>query len=89
MKAAINEQRKYKNLPPLSSGEFLKIMRIRWSLWKWILLLWDAVWDFQEERKKGMKFSNGYVGTYAGHSGRNGQRFGVDALRVVAQALTN
>ena len=27
MKAAINEQRKYKNLPPLSSGEFLKIMR--------------------------------------------------------------
>jgi Fe-S cluster assembly ATP-binding protein len=27
MKAAVNEQRKYKNLPPLSSGEFLKLMR--------------------------------------------------------------
>jgi Fe-S cluster assembly ATP-binding protein len=27
MKAAINEQRKYKNLPALSSGEFLKMMR--------------------------------------------------------------
>ncbi|MFA5302222.1 MAG: Fe-S cluster assembly ATPase SufC [Bacteroidales bacterium] len=27
MKAAINEQRKYKNLPALTSGEFLKMMR--------------------------------------------------------------
>jgi len=27
MKAAVNEQRKYQNLPPLSSGEFLKLMR--------------------------------------------------------------
>ncbi len=27
MKAAVNEQRKYKNLPPLSSAEFLKVMR--------------------------------------------------------------
>ncbi|MFY9592453.1 MAG: Fe-S cluster assembly ATPase SufC, partial [Bacteroidales bacterium] len=27
MKTAVNEQRKFKNLPPLSSGEFLKYMR--------------------------------------------------------------
>lgn len=27
MRAAINEQRKYKQLPPLSSGDFLKLMR--------------------------------------------------------------
>jgi len=27
MKAAINEQRKYKNLPPLSASDFLKLMR--------------------------------------------------------------
>jgi Fe-S cluster assembly ATP-binding protein len=27
MKAAVNEQRKYKNLPPLTSGAFLKLMR--------------------------------------------------------------
>jgi Fe-S cluster assembly ATP-binding protein len=27
MKAAVNEKRKYQNLPPLSSGEFLKLMR--------------------------------------------------------------
>ena len=27
MKAAVNEQRKYKHLPPLSAGEFLKLMR--------------------------------------------------------------
>jgi Fe-S cluster assembly ATP-binding protein len=27
MKTAVNEQRKYKNLPPMTSGEFLKYMR--------------------------------------------------------------
>lgn len=27
MRAAVNEQRKYKELPPLSAGEFLKLMR--------------------------------------------------------------
>ena len=32
MKAAVNEQRKYKNLPPLSSGEFLKVMREKMAI---------------------------------------------------------
>ena len=32
MKAAVNEQRKHKNLPPLSSAEFLKIMREKMAI---------------------------------------------------------
>ena len=32
MKTAINEQRKYKNLPPLSAADFLKMMREKMSI---------------------------------------------------------
>jgi Fe-S cluster assembly ATP-binding protein len=32
MRAAVNEQRKYKNLPPLTAGEFLKLMREKRSV---------------------------------------------------------
>ena len=32
MKAAVNEQRKYKNLPPLSAAEFLKLMREKMAI---------------------------------------------------------
>lgn len=37
MRTAVNEQRKYRGLEPLSATDFLKLMRESGRLWSWII----------------------------------------------------
>lgn len=59
MRAAVNEQRKYKGLPALTASEFLKLMRQRERLWSWTAS-WPTVRlmrDSLEVRRSVMKYS--------------------------------
>lgn len=90
MKAAVNEHRKYKNLPPLSAAEFLKLMRERMAL-----VEMDASFGSRGvnvgfsggEKKRNEIFQMAMLEPMLAFLDETDSGLDVDALRVVAQGV--
>lgn len=90
MKAAVNEQRKYRGLPPLSAAEFLKLMREKMAL-----VEMDASFGSRGvnvgfsggEKKRNEIFQMAMLEPKLAFLDETDSGLDVDALRIVAQGV--